>query len=119
VDCDDDNLCTVDSCSSTEGCVHDWIDSVACNEDEAMNIEGIIVHDMQEGREMNDVIQENESINTENNQPAAFSLSGWPIAGIVVGGIALVAVMGLIGYKISQQKSTPSVTVSDNAYTSM
>jgi hypothetical protein len=82
-------------------------------------MEGVIVHDdrMEAGKEVmnSDNIQaDNESANEHHGNV----LGSGPIAGIVVGVVALVAVLGLVGYKLTQ-KPTTTVTVSDNAYTSM
>jgi len=76
--------------------------------------DGVIVHDMMEGKESDDILTENDSASVHHSNV----LGAGPIAGIVVGVVALVAVLGMIGYKLSQ-KPTITATVSDNAYTSM
>jgi hypothetical protein len=118
VDCDDGDLCTVDSCNAVNGCQYEWIESPACSRiHDDVHTMGVIVHDMEEGKEImgSDNIQaENQSANEHHGNV----LGSGPIAGIVVGVVALVAILGLVGYKLSQ-KRTITATVSDNAYTSM
>jgi hypothetical protein len=79
---------------------------------------GIIVHDMEDGMEITDssnLMTENDS---QNNLIADSNngLQAGAIAGIVVGVVAAVAVLGMIGYKLTQK---PTITVSDNSYSSM
>jgi len=52
-------------------------------------------------------------LHSDNNSAQSNVLSAGPIAGIVAGVVALIAVIGLIGYKISRNSSP------DNAYKAM
>jgi hypothetical protein len=115
VDCDDGDLCTVDSCHNVDGCLHARIEGAACEGDMKVKggviAEGIIVHDMQADMETAEIQTENISAGRSDSV-----LTAGPIAGIAAGVVALVAVLGLIGYRVTQKKAT---TVSDNSYSSM
>jgi hypothetical protein len=112
VDCDDHDLCTIDSCHHTEGCQHAPIYGPTCGngDDEDDHMDKMEIMDMKEETQT-------EEIHTQNTSEghADSVLTAGPIAGIVAGVVALVAVLGFIGYKVTQKPAT----VNDNAYASM
>jgi len=90
------------------------MEGAACGEhDGEVHNTGVIVHDMKADMENTEIQTENLSDNTHHTDNV---LTAGPIAGIVVGVVALVAVLGMIGYKVTRK---PTTSVSDNSYTSM
>jgi len=109
VDCDDENSCTIDSCHPETGCAN--VQIVGCGEEEVSN-KGVIVHDNE--NQLNEETTKTQELPINNDTKTVSNTMGaGPIAGIVAGVVALIAVMGMIGYKLSRNSSP------DNAYKAM
>jgi hypothetical protein len=119
LDCDDNDMCTIDSCHHLEGCQYEKISGCGDQDvphkegiivhDSEVTADGVIIHDLESQTLSDDLLKDNESTHNEDKV-----LGAGPIAGIVVGVVALVAIVGLIGYKVTQKP-----TVADNSYASM
>jgi len=101
-DCDDSDPCTIDSCYPSTGCGHVEIEECVGG---AQSVASLIAE--------SDDNQSTDSL-YHQNQASFNGLGAGPIAGIVVGVVAFIAVISMIGYKLSQK-----TRASDDAYKAM
>jgi len=108
--CDDGDHCTVDSCHPESGCSNEVI--AHCKPDMGDKVEDDVEIESMTNEEFTSEIG---SELAQNNTPHDSSVLGaGPIAGIAVGVVALIAVISMVGYKMSQKTVVP-----DNAYKAM
>jgi len=107
VDCDDDNSCTIDSCHPETGC--DNVQIIGCGEEFG---DAVFSDDDPQTEHLNEEKTKEMPINNDT-KTASNAMGAGPIAGIVAGVVALIAVMGMIGYKLTRNSSP------DNAYKAM
>jgi len=102
LDCDDNDSCTIDSCHPDTGC--NSVRIPGC--DTPINNNNSVEDLTTESTTTQELSLPKATVNDKG-------LSAGPIAGIVTGVVALIAVIGFIGYKISRNSSP------DNAYKAM
>jgi len=118
VDCDDDDICTVDSCDPKEGCTYYALFDGPCGDKEETELHMKGEEEKESVELQSAEISDNDSLRPPDLKDSPIKrLSPAEISGIVVGAVAFVAIVAVIGYKVVSRK--PNAVSIDNAYTSM
>jgi len=108
IDCDDDDLCTIDACHPETGCSHTPIDGPCNSSDDYPELD-------------TDALTGDESTVAQNNDISSFSANGptltvGAIVGIVVGVVLAIGIIAVLFVKARATASNPS---SDDSYQKM